>query len=403
MLGVAVRNCQRIGIHSEAVNTKFDALEGEMRRRLWWALILFDSRISEMAKNKISTLAPTWDCQIPRNVNDAELRQGMREPPAVQRESTEALFVVVRSKLGDFLRHASFHLEFTNPALISVVSGMERRGSDMDELAALDAAIEEKHLSHCDADNPAHFMTVWFAREYLARYRLIHHYATYSGLPANQKEQHRHAAIGNAFKMLECDTKIMSSPLTKGYAWFTSFQFPALAYFHVMQDLRKDPFGEHSVLAWSIINENFEVRFRTQADTDSPLLSVLIENVMGAWSAREEAAADAEMLGAPPRIVVEVQANVARAEAKNPPKTDPGVPNVNTMDWSSAEFPMAMSLGFDAGDPMYYMSGHAPFGGVRQGPFSYMPGDVPFTAGLNRFHHNVINWQSGQGGRPPGW
>jgi len=98
MLGVAIRIAQRMGIHSESALAKCTAVEAEMRRRLWWSLILFDTRIGETANSKTTTLDPTWDCKIPLNVNDSDLRPEMKGPPAIQGKSTEAPFAIVRSK-----------------------------------------------------------------------------------------------------------------------------------------------------------------------------------------------------------------------------------------------------------------------------------------------------------------
>lgn len=52
MLGVAIRIAQRMGIHSESALSKCTVFEAELSRRLWWSLMLFDSRISEMADHK---------------------------------------------------------------------------------------------------------------------------------------------------------------------------------------------------------------------------------------------------------------------------------------------------------------------------------------------------------------
>jgi hypothetical protein len=52
MLGVAIRIAQRMGIHSESALAKCTVFEAELRRRLWWSLVLFDTRISEMADHK---------------------------------------------------------------------------------------------------------------------------------------------------------------------------------------------------------------------------------------------------------------------------------------------------------------------------------------------------------------
>ncbi len=38
MLAVAIRIAKRMDIHDESSYTKYDALEAEMCRRLWWSL-----------------------------------------------------------------------------------------------------------------------------------------------------------------------------------------------------------------------------------------------------------------------------------------------------------------------------------------------------------------------------
>lgn len=52
MLGLAIRISQRKKIHSESANKRCTVLEAEMRRRLWWAMIILDARISEKSDHK---------------------------------------------------------------------------------------------------------------------------------------------------------------------------------------------------------------------------------------------------------------------------------------------------------------------------------------------------------------
>lgn len=78
MLDVTIRIAQRMGIHNEASNTTCAALEAEMRRRLWWSLVIFDNRICEMFDYKTATLAPTWDCHVPLNLSDFEVNKMQR-------------------------------------------------------------------------------------------------------------------------------------------------------------------------------------------------------------------------------------------------------------------------------------------------------------------------------------
>ena len=63
------RIVQRMGLHSSSTNGKYLALEAEMRRRLWWSLMLFDTRTCEMTDYRAVMLTPTWDCMNPLNVN----------------------------------------------------------------------------------------------------------------------------------------------------------------------------------------------------------------------------------------------------------------------------------------------------------------------------------------------
>lgn len=197
-----------------------------MSRRLWWSLIIFDNRICEMSDYKTTSLAPTWDCHIPLNVSDFELQPDIRAPPATSNRPTEMLFAVVRSELADFVRHSTFHLEFTNPFLNTTA----RRSTTTDEgegLLALEKMIEEKYLTFCNPENPLHFMTMWTMRGYLAKNRLLQHYSRYLAGSVQQTATQRNSGISHALRMLECDTNLMASSLTKGYLWLIHFHFPS--------------------------------------------------------------------------------------------------------------------------------------------------------------------------------
>lgn len=238
---------------------------GEIRRRLWWALVSFDARISEMSNHKEGiSLAPTWDCSVPSNVHDSDLRSEMKTVPVIQTAPTDALFAVVRGKMGRYIRRTNFHLDFTNPDLkkLAPIDKLTQRlqssslssepESEIDELEQL---IESKYLRHCDEENGLHFMTVWYARGFLARSRLIEFYSRCAVKPSAMllseqspvggsnypipTESQREDSLRNALFMLECDTRLLMSPLTQGYLWLMDHNFPILAYFQNVQHLHR--------------------------------------------------------------------------------------------------------------------------------------------------------------------
>jgi hypothetical protein len=204
-----------MGIHNKLTYAKCTALEAKVRRRLWWSLIMFDNHICEMFDYKTAMLAPTWDYRTPLNVNDFDIRPEMKTPPAIHEKSTEALFVVVRSDLGEFVRHSAFHLDFTNPSLKTIAKDPPH-GTVL-EGGALEKIMKDKYLEFCNPENPLHFMTIWTTRGCLAKIRLMEHFSRYSRSSMQQTNTQRDAAISCTLSMLECDTKLMTLPLAKGH------------------------------------------------------------------------------------------------------------------------------------------------------------------------------------------
>ncbi|KAF1356449.1 hypothetical protein BDV97DRAFT_287483 [Delphinella strobiligena] len=320
MLGIAIRIAQCIGLHTESAYTKCSAFEAEMCQRLWWSLILFDARISELADYKASMLSPTWNCKMPLNVNDFDLQPNMKDSPAVQGNSTEALFAVVCSEMGEFVRHSAFHLDFINPALKIIAKPLQHGPiAEEGELATLEKTTEDKYLKFCNPENPLHFMTIWTARGYLARCRLLEHCSTPSTSPADNTDTRRGSAIPHALSMLECDTKLMTSSLIKGYLWHVHFHFPFVAYIHIVQDLTRRPSGDHTENVWETMSNNYEARFTSLGHDDNPFLKIFTRLIFRAWEAREVELRRLGKLLVPPRIVSDLRQRLARMEQEEQP------------------------------------------------------------------------------------
>lgn len=391
MLGVAIRIAQRMGIHSEAALTKCTALEAELRRRLWWSLVLFDTRISEMADHRTATLAPTWDCKIPLNVNDSDLRPEMKEPPAVQEKPTDALFAVVRSELGDFVRHKMFHLDFTSPALKPIfTTGQHGSNSEGTELANLEKIIEDKYLKSCDPENPLHFMTTWWMRAYIAKSRLLEHHSRYSGSNIHQTDVQRDSAISHALRMLECDTQFRTSPLTKRFLWLIHLHFPFPAYIQIVRDLRRRPLCDYAERAWEVMSDNFEAWFAfMRKDSESPFFKVFNEIVLQAWEAREAALNQVMQVLTPPRIVLFVKQRVARI-AQNTQTVDP-YQLEGSMGLGIDNFPMSLPIGSENMNFPYNIRGQIGYGIFGPEIYSGMPGQALVDVDANQVDWSTID------------
>ncbi|KAK6502402.1 hypothetical protein TWF506_002983 [Arthrobotrys conoides] len=312
LFAVAIRAAQRMGLHNESTYAKHSTLEAEMRRRLWWSLIMLDHRICETVDHKTTFLSPVWDCKPPTNTNDFEIQPEMKTPPTIHDRPTEALFSVVRSEIADFIRYCSFQLEFTNAHLHQMMKEIPSISlPNGGEVSTLEKVIEEKYLAFCNPEIPSQFITIWVARGAIAKNRLLEHYTKYS-VPEQQSDLHRSTAVSYALTMLECDTKLMSSPLIKCYRWFINFHFPFPAYIHILQNLKKRPGEIHAERAWEVMSESYEARMNGAMKLYGPLLVLFSTIVLQAWEARERLIREENRPPEPlPKILVGIRQKIA--------------------------------------------------------------------------------------------
>lgn len=384
-----------MGIHDEAANSKQPVLEAEMRRRLWWSMVLFDARISEMTEWKVGTLLPTWDCKIPLNVNDFDIRSEMKNPPIVFGQPSESLFSVIRSEFGDYQRNCSDYLDFVNPSMKAIAKKPSPGPiSDMDQVAALERMFEDKYIQNCDQENPLHFMTTWTARGYIAKSRFMHFLNTSARVPDQTEAQHQ-VGVTYALTMIDCDTKLMRSPLTKGFRWLIYLYFPFPAYIFLVDYLRKQPLGQLADTSWQVMGDNCTARFIDIDDKDgvlesrnNPFFKIFAGIILAAWAAREAATGQTNQ-EVPPRIVLLVKQRLGEINAgSQPPLTNPHpAPALNSNALTPESIPFG---GFDS---MYNMNGH---GMLNNSPMSFQTASTQGHVGFesNDWIWPTTNWNS---------
>ncbi|MCJ1284569.1 hypothetical protein MMC26_003902 [Xylographa opegraphella] len=392
MLGVAIRIAQRMGIHSESALSKCTALEAEMRRRLWWSLVIFDTRIGEMADSKTATLTPMWDCRIPLNVNDSDLRPEMKALPQLQGKITEALFTVVRSELGDYIRHTMFHLIFSGPSLKPVAEDVQNDGfHEGCGLIELEGKIEAEYLKYCDSENPLHFLTIWMTRAYLAKCRLVEHYLRFPKTSVSQAAEQHDAAISYALSMLECDTKIMTSPLAKGFLWLLDLYFPFAAYIQILQNLKRRPLGDQADPAWETMSDNFEARFGRLGTADNPFFQIFAKIVLQAWEAHEATFRQSQESLTTPKIVISIRQKMAQQAlhlSNSDTKQTNGAADIGVNNFSVS------TLSMGAGSHSLLDSMEVQDGYAVPGPGAYptIPGLDPQGVNVDQFDWYAMDW-----------
>ncbi|KAM0185567.1 hypothetical protein ACHAPQ_008233 [Fusarium lateritium] len=380
MLAIAIRIAERMGLPTEARNTKCSILEGELRRRLWWSLVLFDSRVSTLGDHKMTTLVPGWDCALPTNVSDSELREETKTPPKPQEQATEAIFAVVRSEIGDCIRNSPYYIEFTNPAVKPLAKKLPE---DMD--AVLEKELDDKYLRFCDTENRVHFMTFWTARVSIANRRLMSDYLLLLDPSVKYTPAHQEAAVRQAITWLECDTKLATSPLTKGFHWFFQMYFPFPAYARIVQDMKGQAFSGETERGWKAMHDNYAARCRLDSLVHALMFIPFTNIIMGAWDAVKTAHDQAGKEVKTPELVEFINEKTAEMSLNSTEQNGEQSRGFAAMDMDDTAMPMSFGFG-DSG----MLFGQGGFGGSAG--MSNISGDSPVPFNMDQMNWGLMSW-----------
>ncbi|KAL5589260.1 hypothetical protein FOVSG1_011127 [Fusarium oxysporum f. sp. vasinfectum] len=307
LTGIPVRIAQRMGLHSESHNTTFAPFEAELRRRLWWQIILLDSRTGEMADCKASNLVPTWDCKLPLNANDSDLSIHGRGSLPTGADLTEALLIMIRTEIAEFVRHADFHLDFASPSL----KGMADKSAQQRSVDQLEHMIENKYLIHCHDQVPLHFMAICIGRSLICKWRLSEHLSKISNTDFTPSGAYRDMILSTAIRMIELDTKIRTSK-AKGFLWVANFHFPFPAYVYLTQELRRRTTGPLVEQAWDAMSANYDARNFHYVGARSNIYRSFGQMLLKAWEARENCLAEmGAPTPAPPTVIALIRTELA--------------------------------------------------------------------------------------------
>jgi len=101
--GVVIRIAQKMGLHRDGEMLGLGPFESEMRRRLWWQIIMLDAKYAMMTGLNHSLLPRIWDTKEPKNLNDSDIFPSATEPFQARDGPTEMIFVMISNKVARFL------------------------------------------------------------------------------------------------------------------------------------------------------------------------------------------------------------------------------------------------------------------------------------------------------------
>ncbi|KAM5349773.1 hypothetical protein ACJ41O_006278 [Fusarium nematophilum] len=98
--GVCVRMAEKMGLHKDSELLGLAPFETEMRRRLWWQIVMLDIRATRASGLGTSLLPRRINCKMPTNLDDADLQPGATQPFQNSNRPTEMIICLLSCKIG---------------------------------------------------------------------------------------------------------------------------------------------------------------------------------------------------------------------------------------------------------------------------------------------------------------
>lgn len=336
LIGLAVRIATRLGIHRDGAQFGLPPFETELRRRLWWQLVIFDKRVAEITGSSITALSSCQgDCKFPSNINDTDLSIHSKEYPVPYVGATEMVFCLTRIELtvaststhggirpaamtpGGRTSNNKPRVQFSpSPSSPDVVTHVANHTLPHD-LSSFNQYMDSVYLKQCDAKVPLHFFTLMMTRQAISKLRVIDFLCRTSGAEHVDPAE-REALFLEAIRTVELDNLIQTADALQCYRWYTYQHFPFPAYIFMVSELRVLTTGGLCERAWNAMIENHEHRGLLRRNLRSPLHIAFGHFFIKAWDAREQAELQLGRSLPTPKIVTLLRNNLSKWKRPTP-------------------------------------------------------------------------------------
>ncbi|KAK2599925.1 hypothetical protein QQS21_005309 [Conoideocrella luteorostrata] len=232
LTGLIIRIAQGMGLHRDGTHLKLSPFETEMRRRLWWAILVLDLRSAEELGTDMAISERSYDTLKPSNINDSDISPESTETPIPREGRSDSAVAIVRCEICELSRK-----------LVTAASAMSSLCPSSDQssiaerermLIELYKRVEHKFLQHVlDETDPLYWVAAMIARVIVAKMCLvIYHPMLFPGSEIELSEDIRQRIYVAAIEVIEYNHKLNTDPRCKQYRWLfkTYTNWHAIAY-----------------------------------------------------------------------------------------------------------------------------------------------------------------------------
>jgi hypothetical protein len=381
--GTLIRIAQKMGLHRDGETLGLSPFETEMRRRIWWQIIMQDAKYALLSGLSHSLLPRDWDTKEPKNVNDADLHPAATEPIQDKDGPTEMILLLLMTRMARFL----LDTPGIEPMLLlghkDVYKG-DVFGGTKDQIAqyrvrASELAQEMTAVVERFGDasaGPLHEMALEMQSEVEKKVLML--VDPNSELHVNRSEVATrsddafHIAVSTADHSMEQHTKIRNS----GFSWYARLHFQVSIFAYMVGQLCYRKSGVLVEKAWVVVERTYDL-YPDLFDISQKEKYELATFLLRAWRVREGVLREKTgRTPCTPSYVARLQAAMPEYEPKSESSSGVGATPMIKDDMMSPDPDAVQFLGMDPNNMDWDMWGSmvpagtamSAFGGFGMGP-----------------------------------
>ena len=265
LTGTLIRLAQAMGIHRESAGSNMSPFEQEMRRRLWWQLIILDVRCTEDRATDPAIFEAMFNTKRPANINDSDMAPNMTQPIVGRTGHTEMSKCRVSHEVSFIAWKFYYHQPLKEGQDIPPTMAFEER---LDMLRTVEKRIENEILVYCDPSNPIAWVTSVVARLIFCRIRLaMYHPPQHGDRRFSASNVSREEQLKNAVETLEYGNLLKTEKAAARFRWFTDTYVQWVALAATLAELCIQTRGPGVERAWRIVDLTFDEWAANVADS----------------------------------------------------------------------------------------------------------------------------------------
>ncbi|KAJ4016424.1 hypothetical protein NW752_003551 [Fusarium irregulare] len=259
LTGLIAHLAQGMGLHRDGSHFGLSPFETEMRRRLWWSLLLLDLRSADELGTDLIIQDFNFDTQMPSNINDADIKPDSTEAPEPREGHSDCAVAIVRFEIAGFGRRL---VRLSSASMSFCPKGMPFENTTLAErermLIDVYRKVEHKFLKHVTIDtDPLYWMAASIARIIMAKMTLvIYQPVLFPGSDGEGalSDEARERAYMAAIEIAEYNHILNNDTRCKQFRWLfkTYTNWSAMAYFLIASCRR--PWTPLVERGWEAIN-----------------------------------------------------------------------------------------------------------------------------------------------------